>query len=317
MQIVTWGAIFLISLIVLIKASELFTDSAESIGHFLGIPSFIVGVAIVALGTSLPELASSIFAVLETSSEIVIGNVIGSNIANIFLILGVTAIVGKKFRVKYDLLHVDLPMLVGSAFFLWLVVWDDVFSTFDALLCLGGTIIYILHATRVKRKEHEALGTDPHAKKEAKVIGFKAPTILVISAVAIYFGARFTVESVIALSEILQIGTAVLALIPVSLGTSLPELAVSLSAIKRKKPELAVGNILGSNVFNSFGVMGISGLFGNIIVPHNIVTFGIPMMLGATLLYFFITQDREVTRWEGWLLVLFYVFFLGQIMLFV
>lgn len=313
----TWGLVFILSLVVLIKASEYFTDSAESLGHHFGVPSFVVGVAIVALGTSLPELASSIFAVVGKSSEIVIGNVIGSNIANIFLILGITAVVGRKFKVKYELIHVDLPMLVGSAFILSLMIMDNVFTLFESLLSLGGATIYVLHATRVKREAHAELGTDAQAKRESRTLGWKVPVTMLTSVLAIYLGARYTVESVINLSDVLNVGPAILAVIPVSLGTSLPELAVSITAIRQKKPEIALGNILGSNVFNAFAVMGVAGLFGTILVPRNIVSFGIPMMLVSTLLYFFITQDREVTRWEGWLLILFYVFFLGQIMFFV
>ena len=118
-----WIGIFIVSLLVLIKASGYFTDSAERIGIFFGIPAFIVGVTIVSIGTSLPELVSSIFAVLRNSSEIVAGNVIGSNIANIFLVLGITAIIGKKLKITYELSHVDMPFLVGSAFLLMLTVW--------------------------------------------------------------------------------------------------------------------------------------------------------------------------------------------------
>ena len=268
-------------------------------------------------GTSLPELSSSIVAVAEKSSEISCRKCCWFQYSQYyFLILGVTAIVAKKFKVNYQLIHVDLPMLVGSAFFLSAMLWDGIFTQFEALLSLFGTIVYIQHATRIKRKERVEMIADLSVQKASKKLSWKAPVTMVSSVVAIYFGARYTVESVIALSEILAIGKEVLAIIPVSLGTSLPELAVSLTAVRKKKPEIALGNILGSNVFNSFGVMGIAGLFGTIIVPRNIISFGLPMMLIATLLYFFITQDREVTKWEGMLLVLFYIFFLGQIMFF-
>ncbi|GAH33655.1 unnamed protein product, partial [marine sediment metagenome] len=123
-----WIIVFVVSLFVLIKASDYFTHSAEKIGLFFGIPLFIVGATIVAVGTSLPELISSIFAVLRNSSEIVVGNVVGSNVANIFLVLGIAAIVGRRMKLTYELIHVDLPLLIGSAFLLAVTIWDGIFS---------------------------------------------------------------------------------------------------------------------------------------------------------------------------------------------
>ena len=115
-QLLIWGGILLASIAVLVKASDYFTDAAEQIGKYFRLPAFIIGVTIVAIGTSLPELVSSIFAVLRGASEIVVGNVVGSNIANIFLVLGITAIVGRKLKIAHELIHVDLPLLVGSTF---------------------------------------------------------------------------------------------------------------------------------------------------------------------------------------------------------
>ena len=144
-SLLPWVAIFIISLYVLIRASDYFTGAAEEIGIAFGIPDFVVGVTIVALGTSLPELISSIIAVLRDSSEIVIGNVVGSNVTNIFLIIGITEVVAKKFKIAYELVHIDLPLLMGSALFLTITVWDGRFALFEALLCLVALIIYLLH----------------------------------------------------------------------------------------------------------------------------------------------------------------------------
>ena len=129
----------------------------------------------------------------------------------------------------------------------------------------------------------------------------------------IYIGARYTVESVIELSKILNIGTEIIAMSAVTLGTSLHELMVTVSAVRRGNAEMAVGNILGSNIFNTFAVMGIPALFGALVIPQNIIAFGLPMMIIATLLFFFMTQEREITKWEGYILLLFYVFFIGKL----
>ena len=310
-----WIIVFVVSLFVLIKASDYFTHSAEKIGLFFGIPLFIVGATIVAVGTSLPELISSIFAVLRNSSEIVVGNVVGSNVTNIFLVLGIAAIVGKKLKLTYELVHVDLPLLIGSAFLLAVTIWDGIFSFPEALLCLASIILYLLYTISTK-KEHENIEIKKETKEEVKQgrkLDWKTLVILAVSAFFIYLGAKYTVESIIKLSEIFNIGKEIIAISAVALGTSLPELMVTISATKKGKPEMAVGNILGSNIFNALAVMGIPALIGTLIIPHSILTFGLPMMLIATLLYFFITHDKEVTKWEGWLLVIFYVFFIGKL----
>ena len=314
--LLVWIVVFAASLFVLIKASDYFTDSAEKIGIFLGLPAFIVGVTIVAVGTSLPELVSSVIAVLRNSSEIVIGNVVGSNIANIFLILGIAAIIAGKLKLSYELIHVDLPLLVGSAFLLAVTIWDGVFSMPEALLCIAGLIVYVVYTINTE-KEHEDKEMRKEMKRKSKEeygAGIKTWVVLVVSGFFIYLGAKYTIESIIQLSEILQVGKEIIAISAVALGTSLPELIVSISAARNGKHEMAVGNVLGSNIFNSFAVMGIPALFGNIIIPKSILYFGLPMMLLATLLYFFITQEKEITKWEGWMLIIFYAFFIGKVL---
>jgi len=315
LEMLIWIIVFVVSLFVLIKASGFFTDSAEKIGLFFGLPTFIVGVTIVAIGTSLPELISSIFAVLRDSSEIVVGNVIGSNIANIFFILAITAIIGKKLKISYELIHVDLPIMVGSAFLFALMIWDGVFTLPEALLLISGIVIYFLY-TLSSDKEQKNVEIKKEMKEKLrgrKKLSAKTIAILFVSIIFIYIGAKYTIESVIELSEIFNIGKEIIALSAVALGTSLPELTVSIIAARKGKPEIAIGNILGSNIFNTFAVMGIPALFGILIIPQSILTFGLPIMLIATLLFFFITQEKEITKWEGYLLLLFYIFFIGKL----
>jgi cation:H+ antiporter len=302
--------VFIFSLAVLIKASSQFTKSAEKIGIYLGIPSFIVGVTIVSVGTSLPELVSSIVSVLSGSSEIVVGNVVGSNITNIFLVLGVVGIAGGKLRIEYELIHVDLPLFVGSAFLLSLMLWDQVFSPAEAALSLMGFALYIHYTVNVERGRKYS---EASVKKIKKGLEPTTIAILILSAVFIYLGAKYTVESIITLSEEFNLGKEIIAASAVALGTSLPELMVSVTAAREGRPELAIGNVLGSNIFNSFAVMGISAFFGTLIIPENIVTFALPLMFLATLLYVFITQDKQITKWEGGLLVIFYIYFIGKI----
>ncbi|MBW2967395.1 calcium/sodium antiporter [Candidatus Woesearchaeota archaeon] len=314
-----WGVSLVLSLVVLIKASDIFTDSAETVGTWLRLPAFIIGVTIVAIGTSLPELASSIASVLKGSSEIVIGNVVGSNIANIFLVLGMAAIVAKKLEITYELIHVDLPLLISSAGLLAITVWDGIFSIPEAILCLVALGIYITFTIRSEKSgKDKKIGKEmkPEMKRLKRRAKLKTTTwlVLVLSAFFIYIGAEFTVSSVIELSSILGIGKEVIAASAVALGTSLPELVVSITAAKKGKPEIAVGNVLGSNIFNALAVMGIPALIGVLVIPKSILAFSLPVMLFATFLYFFTTQDRQITRWEGYMLVLFYVLYIGKLL---
>ncbi|MBC8444171.1 calcium/sodium antiporter [Candidatus Woesearchaeota archaeon] len=313
--LLTWAIIFIISMFVLIKASDYFTDSAERIGIFFGLPAFLIGVTIVSIGTSLPELITSLFAVLRNSSEIVVSNVIGSNIANIFLVLGVSAIVGKRLKIGFEIIRVDLPILIGSAFLLAVTIYDGIFTLPEALLCIAGIIIYLTYTVKTEKKHPDIM-----AEKEMKTIlktkklNWTTWIILITSSLFIYLGAKYTIESVIALSEILNIGKEIIAAGAIALGTSLPELVVSVNAARKGKAEIAVGNVLGSCIFNSLAVMGISALIGSLIVPPIMISFGLPMMLIATFLYFFMTQTKEITRWEGMILLLFYVFYIGKLM---
>ncbi len=315
LPILIWILVFVVSLIVLLKASDYFTDSAAKIGIKLGIPEFIVGLTIVAIGTSLPELVASIVAVLRQSSEIVAGNVIGSNIANVFLILGIAAIISKRIRVHYDLIHVDLPLFVGSAFLLAITIWDGVFTLAEGLIALAGVVLYLAFTVSEVGQTEQVNDKKETKKQRLKKGKFesKAFIILVISAVFIYFGAHYTIESVLKISVILDIGKEIISISAVALGTSLPELLVCIKCARKGKPEMAVGNVLGSNIFNTFAVMGVPALLGNITVPDNLLMFGLPVMIIATLLFLFITQDKQITKWEGWLLVIFYVLFIGKI----
>ncbi len=309
-SLILWIGILVASLAVLAKSSDYFTDSAEVIGKYFKLPAFIIGVTIVAIGTSLPELVSSLFAVFNGASEIVVGNVIGSNITNIFLVLGITAILSKKITILHELVRVDLPLLVGSAFLFAFTIWDGVFSLFEALLFIFGVIFYLVYTMSTQDK-HEDVSAEKKIRKDLQKEKLSSKTwgIFIISSIFIFIGAKYTINSVIQLSELLNLGTEIIAISAVALGTSLPELMVSITAARKGKAEIAVGNILGSNIFNTFAVMGIPALFGVLIIPQSILSFGLPLMLAATLLYFFITQDNEITKWEGWMLIMFYVFF--------
>ncbi len=313
-DLILYSAIFVISLAVLIKSSDYFTDAAEKFGLLIGLSPFIIGVTIVSIGTSLPELISSLFAVWANSSEIVIGNVVGSNIANIFLVIGAASVISYKqsINITYNLIRVDLPLFVGSAFLLALEVWDGEFPKGEAWLLILGYLMYIFY-TLNGTEEQEVTENDSEEpiKRNSKTIIIQL-LIIIISAIFLYLGAKYTIDSVIKISEVLEYGKEIIAVTAVALGTSLPELIVTVNASLKGKAELAVGNVLGSNVFNTFVVMGVPGLIGTLTIPKTVIMGGLPTMIAGTILLFFVAQDQQLTVWEGWLFFIFYGWFIGQ-----
>ncbi len=301
-----WSLVFVASLAALIASAEFFIKSAERVGVALGIPPFLIGVTVVALGTSLPELITSVVAVLDGSPEIVFGNVVGSNISNICLILGVLGVLGGAIKITFDLMKVDLPIMLGATMLLLLAAWDQHISHFEVAIFLLGITLYLAYFTQAERPEQ----ADEEIRPK---ISIKEPIILIVTIVGLYFAAKYNVESIIHIAEDLGIGKELIALTAVALGTSLPELTVSIVAIRKNQADIAVGNIIGSNVFNIFAVIGIPGLFGRITVPESILDFSLPVLLAVSLLTVFIIQDKQLNRWVGALLLLFYVFFIGSL----
>ena len=310
-NLLLFSLIFVISLATLIKASDFFTNAAEKFGILIGFSPFIVGVTIVSVGTSLPELISAIISIFQNSSEIVVSNVIGSNITNIFLIIAVASIIGTKgkpIKMTYNLVNVDLPLFVGSAFLLALTIWDKKFSSGEALLLIVSYVMYLFYT--IKTSE-EAQTKKYNNSKKTTVVLAKQILIIILSSTFIYLGARYTIYSIIKLSEILNIGKEIIAVSVVALGTSLPELTVTISAASKGKAEIAIGNVLGSNIFNAFIVMGIPGLISSLTIPETVLIAALPTMIAGTILLFFATQDKQFTIWEGWLFFIFYCWFIG------
>jgi len=317
MEILKWAVIFSISLFVVLKSASYFTDTSERIGTHFKIPPFIIGVTIIALGTSLPEIATSARAVMAGSSEMVIGNVVGSNIANILLVLGLTAIITKKVVIHKDIINVDLPILLGSTILLYISILDGEFGLLDAVLSMAGLITYIIYNAssehRVEAKgEKEIKELEKEEKKKIKKerLDIKYPLILIASGVALYFSAQYTVEAAIQIAEIFKVSEYLISVTIIAVGTSLPELAVSIAAAKQGKADMAIGNITGSNIFNSLGVMSIASLFGTLQIPETVITYTIPILIFVTILYLFVTMVKQISKWEGVILTLIYIAFL-------
>ena len=328
--------ILVVSIAFLVKASDFFVDSAEKAGRTLGMPPFIIGALIVAIGTSLPEVVSSVVAVAENASEIVAGNVVGSNITNILLALGVAGLFGRHWdpktdlfvnglRIEKDLYAKDIPLFFATALLLYVMLSDGLYSRGEMWFSLFLLIVYIgylIVPSKQSDSEKAAALKERENYTSEELAHFKDGIILVAAPIIIYFSAKFTVDSVIAIATIMDIGKEIIALSAVALGTSLPEVMVSISAARKGNTDMVLGNIVGSNIFNSFAAMAIPALFALrhpaetfslLHIPESIQTFALPMTLGATLLFILIVHDKKISRIEATILLLFYVYFNGHL----
>lgn len=303
--------IFAISLAVLIFSAQKFTDSAENIGNYFKMPSFVIGVFIVGIGTSLPELVSAIVAVSKGMSEIVSGNVIGANISNILLITGTIAVFHRRDIVlssKY--IFIDLHYLLGSVFILALFSYDGVIEWHEAII---GILVFLFYSLYLIKNETPEFSQEPTERDSKTPFPFMSFVLLIAAGYLIYLSADYTVSSLEQIATALEIPRYVVALTILSIGTTLPELAVNLSAIKKGKAEMAVGNVLGSSVFNSLMVPSVASFFGNLEVPENLLHFSLPVLGACALFFYLITQDKRISKWEGILFIMIYILFLIEI----
>ncbi len=303
MDILLYSGLLVLSLAVLLKASDWFIDASEQIGLSLGIPRFLIGVTIVAFGTSLPELATSIAAVLEEESELVVSTVVGSNITNIALVLGLVAFLNRQIVLEYNIWHIDMPYLWGSAFMLWFVLRDLNLVLFESLLLLVGIGVFLSYSMKVGDKE----------LLQEERANWRHYVMLVVGGALVWLGSDYTIFAIRNLSLLAGIEPEIIALSAVALGTSLPEVIVSLNAARKGKSSIAVGNVLGSNIFNTYVVVGVSSLFGSLTVPGRVLDFFIPLMLIMTILFGIMSNNKKITRWEGALLLMFYCLFAAEI----
>ena len=297
--------IFIFSLLALLIAAKFFTQSAETLGKYLSLPSFVVGVFIVGIGTSLPELISGIISVKNTSSEILSGNIIGANISNILLITGLAVVINRKSIIlSSGYMYIDLHFLLGSFLYFYIIGYDGKINTTEAFF---GFIMFIVYAIYLIKS-----GTENKEESRSVTIPFPAIAvlILIVSAVAIYFCADYTISSLEKIAEILSIPKSIVALTILSLGTTLPELAVNISAIKQGKAEMAIGNVLGSCVFNTLVIPSAASLFGTITISNNLLTFSLPLMAACGVLFYLLTQDKRISVWEGIMFICLYGLFI-------
>ena len=300
--------IFMLALTGLLVSANFFTKSAEKIGNYLVLPPFVVGVFIVGIGTSLPELIAGIISVKNQSSEILSGNIIGANISNILLITGLAVAINKRnISLSSGYMYIDLNYLIGSFLFFYIISYD---GHIDFTESFFGLLMYVIYSIFLIKGETQDTIKKQTGKKSLLVVSL---LILTVSAIGIYFSADFTISSLEKIAIDLSIPKSIVALTLLSLGTTLPELAVNISAIRQGKAEMAIGNILGSCIFNTLVVPAIAAIFGKISVPDNLIQFSLPVMAACGLLFYLLTQDKKISVWEGLMFICLYGLFIFKI----
>ena len=229
MDLLLYLGMFVGALAILVISSDKFIDSAEAIGLSFGISPYIIGVTIIAFGTSLPELATSIASLYAGESSVVVGNVIGSNITNVLLILGLVAFMTRNgIRMQGQMImEIDMPLLVISAFLLYFTLIDGQLSIFEAVLLFGSLLIFLINSMRTDKNEID---------DERPSVDWKQYVWLIVGAAGVAFGADWTMDAVVKLSEIFSIPSEVIAVSMIALGTSLPELVVSINCLLYTSP---------------------------------------------------------------------------------
>ncbi len=297
----------------MVKGADWVLESAERIGLAVGLSPFIIGVTIIGFGTSLPELISSITAVLHDAPEIVAANVIGSNIFNILVIIGLSAIVARRLVVKKELIDLELPTLAITTSIFLIVAMDGSVSLYESIFLLITFIVYLGFSLIYKPSDADEPHEIEKLKSERPKLSLRDFVLLFLGFAGLIIGSQYLIVAVIKLSELLKIAPGIIAITAVAIGTSLPELVVSVKAALAHKSELSIGNIFGSNIFNVLVVVGIPGLLSTLILDEKTLLLGLPVMIITTLLFVISGISRRIHIQEGALYILLYVVFMAKL----
>lgn len=310
-------AALVLSLAVVTLGAELLVRGASLLALRAGVSALFVGLTIVGIGTSTPELGASLFAALDGSSDVVVGNVVGSNIFNIAVILGVTALV-RPIRVQLRAVRRDLLVAVAVACApLAAIAFGGELPRAAGAVFVGGLVVYLALAFRAGRRAHADQEQRMAEELRSTLATASTPRLLdatwinvvfiVVGLACLVLGSRWFVGVAIATASQAGISERVIGLTVVSIGTSLPELVTSIAAARRRTPEIVVGNVIGSNIFNVLGVLGLSSLARPQAVPPTMLTLDVPIMVVATLcLLPIVRSGGAISRTEGAVLVLGY-----------
>ncbi len=307
--------------VLLIKGADFLVDGASIIAKRFHIPEIIIGLTIVSIGTSMPELFVSITSALDGYSDMAIGNVIGSNVCNLLLILGISTIIKSiKFQRETRLIEIPLCLLVTIIFMLFCNSQNDI-SRFEAILLIIFFLLFILYTIFMgikgeKFDSKDNIENNKNSKnsilENSNVNILKSVFYVIIGVIALKIGGDFTVNNAVVIAKQFNISEKIISLTILAIGTSLPELVTSVTAAIKGNSDIAIGNIIGSNIFNMLLIIGVSALINPIVynISYNIEL--IILILGTLLLALFpiIPPKNEMSKFNGFIYLIFYIIYL-------
>jgi len=299
---ITSLTLLILSLVALYIGAGWLVQGSSALALKAKISPLVVGLTIVAFGTSAPELVVSLNATLSGQGDIAIGNIVGSNIFNIGVILGVSATIC-PLQVKKQLLRIDIPVMLAATVLFTILFWNGTLGRTEGLFFLTGIIIYTIFSLFYSRK-HGTEGSSQELEEQPK--HWAVDTL----AIVLVFASRLLVDNAVSIAKELGVSEAVIGLTIVAAGTSMPELATSIVAAYKRKTDIAIGNIVGSNLFNILTIAGSCSLI-HPIEAKNVNYIDLLVMLGISVLLLpLVKSGQKISRTEGFVLILFYVIYM-------
>lgn len=305
----------------LIFGAELLVRGASRLALAVGISPLVVGLTVVAFGTSAPELAVTVGSAYAGEADVAVGNVVGSNIFNVLFILGISAIIG-RLVVAEQLVRLDVPLMIAASLVVLVLGLDGLVSRLDGAFLFAGIVVYTVFLIRQSRRQTAAAEAEAPERAVSETGAGSSRLMNVVLVVVgvglLVLGARWLVQAAVATATALGVSELVIGLTVVAAGTSLPEVATSVLAAIRGERDIAVGNVVGSNIFNLLAVLGLGSIVapGGIPVPAGALAFDIPVMIAvaiATLPIFF--TGYTIDRWEGMVFLGYYVAYTSYLVL--
>lgn len=299
--------LFLLGFIVLFGGGHYLVYGSARLAKLMGIHPIIIGLTVVAMGTSMPEFLVSLVAAIKDKADVALGNIVGSNISNIGLILGTSGLL-RSLKVNAQILKFDLPIVLGLSAIFWFMSMNGVIGRVDGLLLTGGFAFYMWTLTR-RAKYQARLERGKTERPAVQPRQILVNTILIVLGIAgLTFGANWTISAASEISRRLGVPELVLGLTVIALGTSLPELATCLVAALKNQGDIGIGNIIGSNLFNMMFIVGPVAAIHPLSVAKELIYYNIPIMLALTaLMYPMLKSRKTLSRLEGGILLACYV----------
>ena len=302
--------LLVVGFVLLIKGADFFVEGASGFARKFGISELIIGLTIVAMGTSAPEAAVSITGAISGNADISIGNVLGSNILNIFLILGIAAVI-VPIAVANSTVKKEMPFLILVTMIFILLGFDGGISRIDAGILLVLFVAYLIYLYRSAVSGQAENPEDEAPKKELSI--WQMALFIVGGAVMIVLGSNFAVDGAKALAAMFGMSERLIGLTVIAIGTSLPELVTSVTAARKGNADIAIGNVVGSNLFNILFIIGLTGMIRPMNFAKNFISDGIVAIVAAILLWILARDDRKVGRRDGVILLAAYAAYLVYI----